>query len=57
MYPKKRFKIPTFIGLTRVSRVNTNLGNHLHISNGVTVLVNISHMHVFRKMTFLGKED
>ena len=35
---------PTFIGLTQVSRVNTNGGNHLHISNGVLLLVNISHM-------------
>ena len=41
---KKRFENPTFIGLTQVSRVNMIWGNHLNISNGVTVLVNISHM-------------
>ena len=35
---------PTFIGLTQVSRVNTNGGNHLHISNGVLLLVNVSHI-------------
>ena len=39
---KKRFENPTFIGLTQVSRVNRIWGNHLNISNGVTVLVNIS---------------
>ena len=41
---KKRLENPKFIGLTRVSRVNTIWGNHLHISNGVQLLVNISHM-------------
>ena len=41
---KKMFENPTFFCLTRVSRVNTIWGNHLHISNGVQLLVNISHM-------------
>ena len=41
---KKRFENPTFIGLTWLSRMNTIWGNHLPISNGVTLLVHISHM-------------
>ena len=44
---KKRFENPTFIGLTRVGRVNTIWGNHLHISNRVPVLVNISQLAIW----------
>ena len=43
---KKRFENPTFIGLTRLSRMNTIWGNHLHISNGGLLLANISHMFI-----------
>ena len=38
---KKRFENPTFIGLARLSRMNTIWGNHLHISNGGLLLANI----------------
>ena len=41
---KKRFENPTFIGLPRVSRMNMVWENHLHISNGGLLLVNISHI-------------
>ena len=41
---KKRFENPTFIGLTRVGRMNRIWGNPLHISNGGLLLGNISHM-------------
>ena len=41
---KKQFENPTFIFLTHVSRTNTIWGNHMHISNGGLLLVNISHM-------------
>ena len=49
---KKKFRIPTFIGLTRVSTVNTNWRNHLHISNGVLLPVNIS--FVCQRASFLN---
>ena len=48
--PKKRFENPTFIGLTQLSRMNTILRNHLHISNGVLLMVNISHIYVASKV-------
>ena len=43
-WTKKTVWKPTFIGLTQVSRVNRIWGNHRNIFNGVTVLVNISHI-------------
>ena len=50
---KKRFENPTFISLTRVSRMNMIWGNHLHISNGGLLLVNISHMLIGATINFL----
>ena len=41
---KKRFGKITFIGLTRVSIVNTNWGKSPALYNGVLLLVNISHI-------------
>ena len=50
---KKRFENRTFIGLTQVSRVNTIWGNHPNISNGVTVLVNISHLCLKARLSYV----
>ena len=33
-------------------KVNTNWGNHLHISNGVLLLVNITHIHKYETNLF-----
>ena len=43
---KKRFGNPTFFGLTRVSRVNTNWGKLPALYNGVHVLVLFNHIYV-----------
>ena len=43
---KKRFRNPTFIGLTRVSRVSTNWGKSPALYNGVPVLVLFNHIVV-----------
>ena len=44
---KKRFRNPTYIDLTRVSRVNTNWGKSPALYNGVHVLVLFNHLCVF----------
>ena len=50
---KKWFDNLTFIGLKRVSRMNTIWGTHLHISNGGLLLVNISHMYIYLSVMIL----